>query len=298
MRYQLPLKYLDTVARVGSIRKAADQLAITASALNRRIIAMEEDLGLPIFDRVAKGVQLNAAGELFIHHIRSQLADMERVKSQIHDLQGVRRGHVSIACSQALMVTMLPTEIHKYQQEHPEVTFSVKVCTRHTAISDLESFSADLAVVFEPESSAGFQSRLCVPKQLYAQFSASHELNGEGTLRLRDCLNWPLALPTKSNGIRYLLEQSAASSSSSLNVSIESDNFHLLRQVCENSNLVSFTLDTELSAHNRSQSMSYRPIDLRDIQLGMLHVGQLKDRHLPVAAAKFLDQLEQNYQDG
>jgi len=88
MRHQLPLKYLDTVARVGSIRKAAEQLAITSSALNRRIIAMEKDLGVPLFDRVAKGVRLNAAGELVIHHIRTQLADMDRVKSQIHDLQG------------------------------------------------------------------------------------------------------------------------------------------------------------------------------------------------------------------
>jgi len=140
MRHQLPLHYLDTVARIGSIRKAADQLAITSSALNRRIIAMEQDIGVPLFDRVAKGVRLNAAGELLIHHFRTQMADMERVKSKINDLQGVRRGHVAIACSQALMVSVLPSEILNYRIKHPDVTFSLKVCTRQTASSELQSF--------------------------------------------------------------------------------------------------------------------------------------------------------------
>ena len=101
MRHQLSLRYVDTVARIGSIRKAADQLAITSSALNRRIIGMEEDLGVPIFDRVPNGVRLNAAGEILVQHFRKQLAEMDRVKSQINDLQGERRGHVAVACSQA-----------------------------------------------------------------------------------------------------------------------------------------------------------------------------------------------------
>ena len=52
MRHLLPLKYIDAVAKAGSIRKAAETLAITSTALNRRILAMEEDLGVPIFERL------------------------------------------------------------------------------------------------------------------------------------------------------------------------------------------------------------------------------------------------------
>jgi len=291
MRHQLSMHYLDTVARVGSIRKAADQLAITSSALNRRIIAMEEDIGVPLFDRVAKGVRLNAAGELLIHHFRSQLADMERVKSQIHDLQGVRRGHISITCSQALMVSVLPTQIHAYRAQHPDVSFSLTVCTRQTAALELQSFNADLAVVFEPELTPDFQTILSVPQQIYVQFRRSHELQGEGDVRLWDCLQWPLALPTKNNGVRHLVEKSAANMSSTLSVAIESDNFYFLRRVIEQDNLVSFSVPAGLPAKQKDSVLDHRPVDLQDIPVGMLHVGQLKGRHLSVAASKFLEQL-------
>ena len=102
MRHVRLLHYVDAVARTGSIRKAAEQLNITASALNRRIQDLEDELDTPIFERLPRGVRLNAAGEIFIRHIRNQIADLARVRSQIEDLSGFRRGTVAIACSQAL----------------------------------------------------------------------------------------------------------------------------------------------------------------------------------------------------
>ena len=289
MRHQLQMHYLDTVARVGSIRKAAELLAITSSALNRRILAMEEDLGVPVFDRVASGVQLNAAGELLIHHFRTQLAEMDRVKSQIHDLQGERRGHVSIACSQAFMVSLLPNEILKYQKEHPNVTFSLRVCTRSSAAEELRAFNADIAMVFNPELTTGFNSLACTPQSLHVQFHNEHPLNKPGPVRLRDCLLWPQALPTKENGIRHILEKAVAARAAELTVSIESDNFYLLRKMVQQGEMVSFTLPAGLDDEN--EALVHRPVDEQDIPPALLHIGTLKERHLPVAAAKFAEQL-------
>ena len=55
------------------------------------------------FLKGSQGMRLNATGELLLHHIRVQKSDLARLKSQIADLSGMRRGHVSIACSQALI---------------------------------------------------------------------------------------------------------------------------------------------------------------------------------------------------
>jgi len=292
MRHQLQMQYINTVAKVGSIRKAAELLSITSSALNRRILAMEEDLGVPVFDRVANGVRLNAAGELLIHHFRTQLAEMERVKSQIHDLQGERRGHVAIACSQALMVSVIPNEIARYQQEHPNVTFSVRVCTRDSAAQELRSFNADIALAFDPEQSSDFQTLASCPQNLLAQFHCQHELNQAGNVRLIDCLTQPLALPTRSNSIRLILEKAAIKHSAQLNVNFESDNFYLLRSMIKQRKLISFTLPIGVHA-NDNDEIEHRNIDERDIAPAMLHVGALKGRHLSVAAAKFADQISQ-----
>jgi len=296
VRHQLPLRYLDVVARNGSIRKAAEQLAITSSALNRRILAMEDDLGVPIFDRVATGVRLNAAGEILIHHFRSQLAEMERVKSQIHDLQGERRGHIGIACSQALMVSILPDEIFSYRAQHPAVSFSLRVCTRHSAVTELKSFNSELALVFEPELSVEFESVASIPQQLHAQMPATHPLSGEGTIRLRDCLEYPLALPTTNNGVRYLLDQSAARLSISLNVAIESDNSYLLRRVVEDAGLISFVASAGILETDKDNALVHRPISEKDVPPSALHIGKLKGRHLSVAASKFLQQLTQRFE--
>ena len=81
MRFMTSLRFIDVVAREGSIRKAADKLAITSTALNRRILQIEEEIGQPLFERLPGGVRLNTAGEIFLQHIRSQFADLARARS-------------------------------------------------------------------------------------------------------------------------------------------------------------------------------------------------------------------------
>src|SRR5256885_16951677 len=86
MRHLRFLRYVDEVARAGSIRRAAEQLHVTASAVNRRGMDLEQGLGAPLFERRPRGVRLTAAGELFVRYIREQTRDVERMKSQIDDL--------------------------------------------------------------------------------------------------------------------------------------------------------------------------------------------------------------------
>ena len=115
MRHLRFLRYVDEIARAGSIRKAAEQLHVTASAVNRRVMDLEAELGAPLFERRPRGVRLTAAGELFVRYIREQSGDVERMKSQIEELKGLRRGTVRIACSQALALDFLPREIAAFR---------------------------------------------------------------------------------------------------------------------------------------------------------------------------------------
>jgi len=97
LRHLLVLKYIEKIARTGSLRSAAEELNITASALNRRIQGIEEELGVEIFERHPAGLRPNIAGEILLKYIRDQIADMDRVKSRIADLTGMRAGHINIA---------------------------------------------------------------------------------------------------------------------------------------------------------------------------------------------------------
>src|SRR5207247_4335338 len=77
------LKYLDEVARVGSIRKASVRLNVASSAINRQILALENELGAPIFERMPRRLRLTATGEVLIAHVRETLKGHARVESHI-----------------------------------------------------------------------------------------------------------------------------------------------------------------------------------------------------------------------
>lgn len=290
MRHLTTFLYIDAVARAGSIRRAAETLSITSTALNRRLLAIEEDLGVPIFERLPRGVRLNSAGELLIQHIRNQISDLERVRSQIADLSGERRGHVTIACSQALM-PYLPRQIALYRHEHPGVTFGVLRRDREAAEQALVDHTADIALVFEPIRLAEFQTLLTVRQQIHAMLSDDHPLAGRSALRLRECLQYPIALPTRAYGVRHLMEIAVVNSTVRLDPVIESDSFEFLRHQAIAEGIISFQIPIGLPQGSLLPGMVTIPIDPRDVPTGSIYLGQLRGRTLPVAAAKFADQL-------
>ena len=78
MNHRRFLNYFDEVARAGYFRKAAERLHVAPSAVNRRIQDLEAELGLPLFERLPRGMRLTAAGELFMHYVRSREAELLR----------------------------------------------------------------------------------------------------------------------------------------------------------------------------------------------------------------------------
>jgi DNA-binding transcriptional LysR family regulator len=291
VRHLQPLEYFNAIVAAGSIRKAAETLSITSTALNRRLLAIEEELGVDLFERLPKGVQLSAAGEILLLHIREQIADMARVKSQISDLKGERRGHVAIACSQAILTSFLPVEISKYRSQHPFVTFSVQVRDRAAAEEALLDRSADLALVFEPVQLADFQTLLAVKQSVWVLMPKDHPLAHKPILRLRECLRFPVGLPTKQYGVRHILEASARRISLNLAPVVESDSFDYLRYQAVEEGIITFQIEIGLPLNLESIGLVACKLDERDVPDGVLYVGQLKGRTLPVAGAKFANQI-------
>ena len=83
------LRYFLAVARHGSIRQAADELHVAASAISRQIAILEGDYGATLFERHAQGVRLTLSGEIFAQHARTTLREFERVRSDLDDIRGL-----------------------------------------------------------------------------------------------------------------------------------------------------------------------------------------------------------------
>jgi DNA-binding transcriptional LysR family regulator len=291
MKHLRIMRYVDEVARTGSIRKAADHLNVTASAVNRRIMDLEEELGALLFERRPRGVRLTAAGEVLVHYLREQDGEVERMKSQIEDLKGLRRGTVRIACSQALALDFLPREIAEFRTRHPLVAFDVKVLDHEQAMAALAAYEVDLVLVFRPPFLPNFQPLMSIEQRIVAVMSSEHPLATRRTIRLRDCAQHPVALPDRSLGGRQLLDEVSGRSGLTFKLAAESNSFELLRGLVTHGNLISFQIRIGTLPENNKLGLVARDIDDRDVPQGKLVLGQLRARNLPIPAAVFAEKV-------
>ena len=289
MKHLKTLQYIADVARSGSIRRTAELLHITPSALTRKIQDFEHELGTSIFERLPQGMRLNAAGELLVRHIRTQTSDFERLRSQIADLSGVRRGHVAVACSQAFADHVMPEEIARYRTRFPQVSFQVQVRDHALGVTALTDYEADIALLLHPPPAPDMQVLIASEQPLCALMSASHPLATSGSVRLRDCFRYPVALPDKSLAIRHLLDAALARNLLRVDMQIESGSLEFLRNYALRENVISFQISSGIPLSNKE--IHARPIDERDLAPIQIILGQLRGRSLSIAAAKFADQL-------
>ena len=291
-------RYVDAIARTGSIRKASEQLSITPSALNRRILALEEELDIEIFERHSKGMRLNNAGKLLIELFRNQLADVAHLQSQLAELSDMRVGNVSIVCSQALLPYFLPSQIKRYQNNFPGVTFDIKIGDGEKAAQSLLDFSADLALVFEPLKSLDSHTIVTVKQPINAVMSKNHPLAEAHTLKFNQCHDYPLALPSQPYAVRHMLELAADSQSRKLQPTVEAESYIFLRNfVMLQENAISFEIQIGVPSDQLGENLISVPLILPGVQDGLLHLAQMRSRTLPLAAARFADQLSTTFSE-
>jgi DNA-binding transcriptional LysR family regulator len=164
---------------------------------------------------------------------------------------------------------------------------------REAAEAALLDYSADVALIFEPVRLLDCQSLLIVKQGIHAVIGARHPLAKFDTIRLEQLLQFPLAMPTRPYGVRTLLDRAANRLNQKLEPAIQSDSFELIRHVVEHGDAIGFQIGIGLPPASRpNKRIIHRPLDTRDVPSGHLHLAQLKGRSLPVAAARFADQLQ------
>jgi DNA-binding transcriptional LysR family regulator len=291
VRHLRLLIHVVEVARTGSMRRAAERLNLTPSAINRRIQDLEAELGTALFERKPRGVKLTTAGEMFVRYARSQIAEAERLKSQVDDLGGLRRGPVQIMCSQALAHDFLASRIALFRQQHPEMLFDVRVVDRERVTAAVAAHEIELALIYRPEVWASLKVIASVPQRLMAIMRADHPLAARKSLRLSDCAHLPLALPDASQGSRRMLEAVASKRYLTLNRQAESNSFEMLRGLVARCGMISFQIEIGAPSPDLAPGLVSRPIDPRDVPPGDIVLCQLRGRELPVAAASFAELL-------
>ncbi|MHC0053808.1 LysR family transcriptional regulator [Actibacterium sp. D379-3] len=201
MRHLNLYRALREVVREGSIRKASEKLAISASALNRQILAMEEELGVPFFERLAGGVRLSTAGEIYFSQFNRHLAEIDRAGETVSDLSGVRVGHVRVAVSRPLERGLLPDAVRNFRADHPRVSFTLTPVAPGEFSELLLGDDADLALIAQPQYHDGVETLTFEEMPVFAVVARA-AAQGRRALSHADLIDMDLILPPGQAGLR------------------------------------------------------------------------------------------------
>jgi DNA-binding transcriptional LysR family regulator len=191
------LRYFMAVGRHGSIRKAADELNVSASAIARQILNVEADIGTPLFERLPTGLRLTAAGEIMMGAGSRWQKSMVDIRAQIEDLRGLKRGHVEMAIIDALAKGHIPAAIRAIQERYPGITVGVRVLGNDEVRKAVTSGEVDFGILFEPQTYRDLTVRAFVEVVLGFVAPAGHPLGKKHEARFSACAGTPLIVPAE-----------------------------------------------------------------------------------------------------
>jgi DNA-binding transcriptional LysR family regulator len=186
------LRYLEQVVRLGSIRKAAQVLNVASTAVNRKILKLEQELGAPIFERRRDGVRLTASGELLLRHVRATLNDYKRTLSEIAAHSGAIQGEVKLLTVRVMIDQFVGGVISDINALHPAITFRITGFDPTEAGERVEPTAYDLSIVFTGEGGSGQAILAQIKTSVGLILPPTHPLAKKKKVSLADCSEMPM----------------------------------------------------------------------------------------------------------
>lgn len=121
------IRYFMAVVSTGSLSAASQQLFVAVSAISRHIQRLEKRLGMPLFERSARGMVLNDAGQILANHVRRSMVDMKLAIAELEGLKSWQQTPIRVVCTDGLALNLVPLLLARFRQLHPEVNFHLIV---------------------------------------------------------------------------------------------------------------------------------------------------------------------------
>ncbi|MCW6507434.1 LysR family transcriptional regulator [Lichenifustis flavocetrariae] len=294
MHFQwIALRYFRETVQTRSIRKAADQLNIAPSAINRQILKLEEQLKSPLFERSSKGLKLTAAGEVFYRYVLKTHADLDRAIADVDDLRSARRGHVVVACEEGIAKDFLPAVIGAFRAQHRHVSFGVHVRDMQTVVSDVAEGLADLGIAFSPSSEPCIRRRRETAVAIGAVVHPSHLLADCASIKLTDLIGETLIVPDNGFSTRRLFNaQLGGDAELVIGRQLETNSFETMTALIKAGVGVGIRSRVGIAGEIGRGEVAFVPFEERSFPRETVAAIVKRNRILPVAGACFAEAVD------
>lgn len=176
--------YFAEVARSGSLRRAAEKLHISPSAINRQILQAEEAFGTPLFERLPEGLRMTTAGELLYNDLLRWQKEFQLTRQKFDELQGLKRGTVSVGMVQALAEGSFAAALAEIISGWPWLELNLQVADSHTVSQRVRQADLDFGLILDPEGQAGLSVLAFAELEMGVVMRPEHALAQAATISL------------------------------------------------------------------------------------------------------------------
>jgi DNA-binding transcriptional LysR family regulator len=197
----MKLRHLETFVMVAEelhFGRAAARLNVAQPAVSQTIRGLEEHLGVALFDRTRRQVELTQAGELFLAEALRILGDLDSAVAAARQLGSGRRGRLRVGFTVACAVSVVPGLVVAFMEAHPEVDVSLIQLGTAAQIEALELGRLDLGFSVLTPPDPRITQRLVAPDRLHAFLPAGHPLGRRDEVEAREVLRHPFILTARA----------------------------------------------------------------------------------------------------
>ncbi|MGL4293550.1 MAG: LysR family transcriptional regulator, partial [Bacteroidales bacterium] len=233
------LKYFSEAAACLNFTEAARRLFITQSTLSQQVKQLEEELGIPLFDRIGKHVRLTEAGESFLPYARQTLQSTEYGKQKIRDLQQIHCGTLRIGVTYSLS-PLLTNAIVAFNRKYPDIRLDIQYFSSAYLLNRLREHHFDFILSFLPNKKDDiYESLALFDSSLVLVAHRSHSLAPLNKIDWMRLQKEPLILPSVGLSARSVLDSLLTKRNIRLTPQIETNDVGAILQLVKTGRWVS-----------------------------------------------------------
>lgn len=175
-----------------SFRKASEQTHLSLPAVSMQIKQLEEQLGVALFQRTTRRVELTPEGEKLMISVRKAMAELDGALMHIQQAADVQRGHLSFACVPTVAGTRLPPLMMAFARQYPGISVRVRELTQPGLLEAVRKREVDFAIGPEPEKLGELDFQPLFVDDFVALLPAGHPAAAKSSITLRELVKMPL----------------------------------------------------------------------------------------------------------
>jgi DNA-binding transcriptional LysR family regulator len=197
------LRYFVAIAEERSFTRAAERLWVAQPGLSSQIRRLEAELGVRLFERHTRGVDLTDAGELFLERARATLAAAEDARSTGRDLEAGLVGSVRLGLAVEAPAAFAPALLGAFGRDRPDVELTVFESYCGTLLRDLRDSRLDVVIAPAVSGSAELRRLRLGSERWVVLVGRGHRLWTPGPLDVRELRGEPIVVTGHRDGAAY-----------------------------------------------------------------------------------------------